>query len=250
MQSSEVRSESSHVQSSEVRFESSHVQSSEVRFESPSPDFSSHSNLPAISFPGSFIYPDKKAPGNEVSHRPPITGLRFVFERNANMAGIAIVVFVFICPIISAKCTDTEIQKYFASSTKPWDNYPRISGAVYPPTKLSSLLIKVRVVFVNDSSPSVNSTDVCHGGGGKAGDLTYKWSTACLYVSGGVSLNTMSFFSLLTIWPQRRETELCLKLPQKCRSDEMDANRRIKSFLSMVSWRITDVHPLQTWPIF
>ena len=139
---------------------------------------------------------------------------------------------LFICYKVSAECLDYQIQEALTSSKRPWDNYFRISQAVYPSVDLSARLIKIWVKFVNESSVS-NASDVpCD----KTGNSTYTWSMSCLYVSAGpVSLFSMNLFSLGAIWPNRRETELCINLPQSCR-DYLEKNEMEKMiyFLSTV----------------
>ena len=56
-------------------------------------------------------------------------------------------------------------------------------------------------------------------------NTTYKftWSASCLYVSGGnISLTSMNVFSLWAIYPNRRERQLHLTLPQFCRGFSAD----------------------------
>ena len=141
-----------------------------------------------------------------------------------------IILVLVLSRMVSANCTDDQILKYFTSSKLPWDNYRRISKAVFPPSRSPSLLIKIRVKFVNESSADVCDKDT------RETDKNYTWSMACLYVSGGsVSMFAMNVFSLGTIWPNRRETELCIKLPLSCRRDLEDKNEEnLKYFLSKV----------------
>ena len=132
--------------------------------------------------------------------------------------------------LVSANCTDDQIQTYFTSSKRPWNNYHRISQAVFPPSQLPSLLIKIRVKFVNESSAS-NSTDVCDEDPNE-NDKIYMWSMACLYVIPGmISMFAMRVLSLWTIFPNRRQAELCVKLPLLCQCD-LQKQEKMKYFLS------------------
>lgn len=152
--------------------------------------------------------------------------------------GKVIILVLVLCRMVLANCTDDQILKYFTSSKLPWDNYNRISKAVYPPSQLPSLLIKIRVKFINESSAS-NSADVCDKDTYKT-DKNYTWSMACLYVSGaGISMGAMNVFSLGAILPNRRQAKLCIKLPQSCRRDleedvEEEEEQKMKYFLSKV----------------
>ena len=137
-----------------------------------------------------------------------------------------ILVILSIAAVVSAGCTDDQIQKYFGSSP----NYHRIVQAVFPATRPPSVLIKIEVRFVNESQ-FVNSS--CSDAGYSE---YYTWSKACLYVSGGhISLNFMRFSSLGTIWPQRRQEDLCITLPENCRGDLQDQQDKMVYFLSKVS---------------
>ena len=182
-------------------------------------------------------------PGKLPSHRSSRTRLSFFLEyyQEPTVAmsgtvllwwGKVIILVSVLCRMVSANCTDDQILKYFTSSKLPWDNYHRISKAVYPPSQSPSLLIKIRVKFFNESSAS-SSTDVCDKDTHDS-EINYTWSMACLYVSGGkISLSTMNVFSLGTIWPNRREAELCIKLPQSCRRN-LEKGEKMKYFLSKV----------------
>ena len=146
---------------------------------------------------------------------------------------------------MSATCMGREehIQRYLISSQPPYDNYYNISKAVYPSVDLPSLLIKITVTFLNGSgnlthlagssrSPISGSTsNISQTGGNMCETIetkitTYKftWSASCLYVSGGsISLASMNAFSLWAIYPNRREGELHLTLPQFCRGFSADS---------------------------
>ena len=150
--------------------------------------------------------------------------------------GKVIILVLVLCRMVSANCTDDQILKYFTSSKLPWDNYHRISKAVYPPSQSPSLLIKIRVKFINESSAS-KSADVCDKDTRET-DKNYTWSMTCLYVSGGeISMLAMNVFSLGTILPNRRQAvpDLCIKLPQSCQRDlEEKKDEKMIYFLSKV----------------
>ena len=141
---------------------------------------------------------------------------------------------------ISATCMEREehILRYLISSQPPYDNYYNISKAVYPSVDLPSLLIKITVTFLNGSgnlthlagssrSPINGSTSNTSQTGKNVHEniTTYKftWSASCLYVGGGnISLTSMNVFSLWAIYPNRRERQLYLTLPQFCRGFSAD----------------------------
>ena len=177
--------------------------------------------------------------GKLPSHWSSRTPLSVCWKQSVAMSGTVLLWFgkviipvLVLCRMVSANCADDQILKYFTSSKLPWDNYRRISKAVYPPAQLPSLLIKIRVKFINESSAS-SSTDVCKEDT-RDTDKIYTWSMACLYVSGGeISLSAMNVFSLGTIRPNTRETELCIKLPRNC-SGDLEKEEDMKYFLSKV----------------
>ena len=145
---------------------------------------------------------------------------------------------------MSATCMEQEehIQRYLISSQPAYDNYYNISKAVYPSVDLPSLLIKVTVKFPHDSgnlthlagssqSPINSSTsnisqteeNVLETTERKITTYKFTWSASCLYVSGGnISLTSMNVFSLWAIYPNRRERQLHLTLPQFCRGFSAD----------------------------
>ena len=141
---------------------------------------------------------------------------------------------------MSATCVEREehILRYLISSQPPYDNYYNISKAVYPSVDLPSLLIKITVTFLNGSgnlthlagssrSPINGSTSNISQTGKNVHEniTTYKftWSASCLYVGGGnISLTSMNVFSLWAIYPNRRERQLYLTLPQFCRGFSAD----------------------------
>ena len=143
---------------------------------------------------------------------------------------------------LSATCMEREdhIQRYLISSEPPFDNYYNISKAVYPSVDLPSLLIKITVTFLHGNSGSSNLTyldgssespingstsNISKQTGANAPETTenkttkhkFTWSASCLYVSGGhITLTSMNAFSLWAVWPNRRERQLRLTLPQFC----------------------------------
>ena len=164
--------------------------------------------------------------------------------------GLFLVEFAFLVLLtgsaqeMSARCVEREehIQRYLISSQPPYDNYYNISKAVYPSVDLPSLLIKITVTFLHGSdnlthlagsfeSPINGSTSNISQTGENIRETietnitTYKftWSASCLYVSGGsISLASMNAFSLWAIYPNRRERQLHLTLPQFCRGFSAD----------------------------
>ena len=154
---------------------------------------------------------------------------------------------------MSATCVEREehILRYLISSQPPYDNYYNISKAVYPSVDLPSLLIKITVKFPHDSgnlthlaassrSPINGSTsnitqteeNILEATETKITTYKFTWSASCLYVSGGnISLASMNAFSLWAIYPNRRERQLHLTLPQFCGGFSADT---MIYFLSMV----------------
>ena len=163
---------------------------------------------------------------------------------------------------ISATCMEREehIQRYLISSQPPYDNYYNISKAVYPSVDLPSLLIKITVTFLNGSgnlthlagssrSPINGSTSNISQTGKNVHEniTTYKftWSASCLYVGGGnISLTSMNVFSLWAIYPNRRERQLYLTLPQFCRGFSADTMIYFLSTVGLlaISLLLTDHH--------
>lgn len=159
---------------------------------------------------------------------------------------------------LSPTCTERELQRHLTSSEPPYDNYYNISKAVYPSIDLPSLLIKITVRFhqsINQSKTSFNFefVDSKMANISEENNLTssnasndfvsnqirentrqttdnetktckfYTWSASCLYVSGSdISLTSMNVFSLWAIYPNRREENLDLTLPQFCRDVSLD----------------------------
>ena len=163
--------------------------------------------------------------------------------------GLFLVEFAFLVLLtgsqeMSATCMEREehIQRYLISSQPPYDNYYNISKAVYPSVDLPCLLIKITVTFLHGSdnlthlagssrSPISGSTSNISQTGENVRKTietkitTYKftWSASCLYVSGGsISLASMNAFSLWAIYPNRREGQLHLTLPQFCKEFSAD----------------------------
>ena len=59
---------------------------------------------------------------------------------------------------------------------------------------------------------------------------------SCLYVSGGeISLESMKWFSLGAIFPNRRKRGLHITLPELCRDSPVEINKTMEYFLSTVN---------------
>ena len=167
---------------------------------------------------------------------------------------VALLVLLTGSHAMSATCMEREehIQRYLISSQPPYDNYYNISKAVYPSVDLPSLLIKVTVKFphddsgnlthlagssqspINSSTSNISQTEENVRETTETKITTYKFtcSASCLYVSGGnISLTSMNAFSLWAIYPNRRERQLHLTLPQFCRGFSADT---VIYFLSTV----------------
>ena len=133
---------------------------------------------------------------------------------------------------------DEQIQKYLTSSESPFDNYFNISRAVYPSVDLPSLLINISVVFrktANEKSNGSNSWSTLERNVSRS-TLNFTWSMSCLYVSGGeISLESMKWFSLGAIFPNRRKRGLHITLPELCRDSPVEINKTMKYFLSTVN---------------
>ena len=133
---------------------------------------------------------------------------------------------------------DEQIQKYLTSSESPFDNYFNISRAVYPSVDLPSLLINISVVFrktANEKSNGSNSWSILERNVSRS-TLNFTWSMSCLYVSGGeISLESMKWFSLGAIFPNRRKRGLYITLPELCRDSPVEINKTMEYFLSTVN---------------
>ena len=131
---------------------------------------------------------------------------------------------------LSATCLgrDDQIQRYMISSEPPFDNYYNISKAVYPSVDLPSLLIKITVTFLatadhNLTNSSTAGADALQTTENETRTFMFTWGVSCLYVSGGnINLTSMNVFSLWAIYPNRRERQLHLTLPQFCRGFSSD----------------------------
>ncbi|KAM7441063.1 hypothetical protein ABFA07_009790 [Porites harrisoni] len=131
---------------------------------------------------------------------------------------------------LSATCLgrDDQIQLYMISSEPPFDNYYNISKAVYPSVDLPSLLIKITVTFLatadhNLTNSSTAGADALQTTENETRTFMFTWGVSCLYVSGGnINLTSMNVFSLWAIYPNRRERQLHLTLPQFCRGFSSD----------------------------
>ena len=116
---------------------------------------------------------------------------------------------------------DSEVSRHLISSNESWDNYFRISKAVYPSVSSPASMIKVWVHFVDSSGFPVSQS-------------TYTWSKSCLFVSTKfIGLRNMELFSLGAIWPSRAQTELHIKMPRLCA--DVDEQATMTYFLSTVS---------------
>ena len=120
---------------------------------------------------------------------------------------------------------DADLQAKLTSTSPPFDNYFNISRAIYPSTYVSSLNVKIRVKFVSDRE---NETQL------------YTWAKSCLYVSTEyISLFAMQVYSLSAIFPDRRQRELEITLPELCsnmRDHDNGSTSKMIYFLSTVSF--------------
>ena len=136
---------------------------------------------------------------------------------------------------------DEQIQKYLSSSQPPFDNYFNISKAVYPSVDLPSLLIDITVKFLKiagEKSNGSNSSSTLEQNFSRSTTFEirkFKWSMSCLYVSGGISLSSMNWFSLGAIYPNRRESKLHITLPQFCNGSTVNRQDTMIYFLSTVN---------------
>ena len=137
---------------------------------------------------------------------------------------------------------DDQIQKYLTSSEPPFDNYFNISRAVYPSVNLPSLLIDITVKFLKTAGANSNGSNSSNASKENVSRSTtfeirkFIWSMSCLYVSGGeISLISMNWFSLGAIFPNRRQSELHITLPEFCRHSPEDNEDTMIYFLSTVN---------------
>ena len=76
----------------------------------------------------------------------------------------------------------------------------------------------------------------------------FTWSLSCLYVSGGnISLTSMNVFSLWAIYPNRRERQLHLTLPQFCRGLSSETVIYFLSTVGVFYSVFIDVHKTNPW---
>ena len=76
----------------------------------------------------------------------------------------------------------------------------------------------------------------------------FTWSVSCLYVSGGnISLTSMNVFSLWAIYPNRRERQLHLTLPQFCGGFSSDTMIYFLSTVGVFYSVFIDVHKTNPW---
>ena len=136
---------------------------------------------------------------------------------------------------------DEQLQKYLTSSNSSFSNYFNISKAVYPSVDLPSLLIDITVKFLKTAGKKSNGSSSLSTLEQNVSRSTtfeirkFKWSMSCLYVSGGISLSAMNWFSLGAIYPNRRGSKLHITLPQFCNSSTVDIQAKMIYFLSTVS---------------
>lgn len=91
------------------------------------------------------------------------------------------------------------------------DNYYNMSRALFPSVDLPALYVRVTIQFLKDYQNGTTMID------DQKKSLYFTWSKACSYVSvKHISLYAMSVFSLFTIYPQRRESELVMTVPPFC----------------------------------
>ena len=116
-----------------------------------------------------------------------------------------------------------EIEQEFASMIPPlegWftDNYHNISRALFPAFNLPSLYVRVTIQFLNDTGNQTNKTIDDE-------RKKFTWSESCTFVSvQHVGLIAMTLYSLGTILPQRRQTELVLTVPRLCNKASHENN--------------------------
>lgn len=116
------------------------------------------------------------------------------------------------------KCLQQLDDARIYDSLKSEQNYYRISRAIYPSVDVPSLYVKITVQFL---SGSANGSFVKE-------TRKYTWSKACLYVATKyVSLYAMNVYSLGAIWPNKRERELFISLPEFC-SNVTEEERKSK----------------------
>lgn len=133
---------------------------------------------------------------------------------------------------------DEQLQKYLTSSKPPFDNYFNISKAVYPSVDLPSMLIDITVKFLKSAGEKSNGSDSLSTSEQNVSRSTtfkienFTWSMSCLYVSGGISLSSMNWFSLGAIYPNRRGSKLHITLPQFCNVSTVDRQKTMIYFLS------------------
>ncbi|XP_031570529.1 uncharacterized protein LOC116304883 [Actinia tenebrosa] len=124
------------------------------------------------------------------------------------------------CPSLNeTKCLMylDEVREILGSKVPPindsrmTDNYYNMSRALFPSVDLPSLYVRVTIQFLKDYQNGTKMID------DQKKNLKFTWSKACSYVSvQHISLYAMSVFSLFTIYPQRRETELVITVPPFC----------------------------------
>ena len=103
-----------------------------------------------------------------------------------------------------------DIQKALTAVTPPFDNYYNISRAIYPSVHVPSLYVRIWIQFYNRSSPT--SYNIV----GRPEEFT--WSKSCLYVGTRfINLYAMNTYSLLAVWPNRRQQDLKMTMLKFCK---------------------------------
>ena len=117
-----------------------------------------------------------------------------------------------------------EVEKELSSIVPPIDgwftnNYRNISRALFPGFNLPSLYTKVTIQFVNDTANQTAKTI------SDKKPMKFTWSESCTVVyTKFVGLTAMSVYSLGTVLPQRRQTELVLTVPPLCKNAASNNN--------------------------
>jgi hypothetical protein len=116
---------------------------------------------------------------------------------------------------------DQELASVIPPLDSMEDNYHSIYQALFPSNNLPALYVKVTIQFLLDYQ---NGTKVID----ESMTKKFTWSEACTFVSVDfISLDAMSFLSLGTILPQRRQTELTLTVPPVCHNSTLQRNTNL-----------------------
>ena len=121
-----------------------------------------------------------------------------------------------------------DIQRTLTAAAPPFGNYFNISRAIYPSVHVPSLYVRVWIQFYNLSSPTSPNPV------GKPEEFT--WSMSCLYVATRfISLYAMNTYSLLAVWPNRRQQDLRMTMLNFCKNITTEERDDITTyFLSTV----------------